>query len=117
MITQIELVLQPFLLAFFGVTASKLIFKIGRKRELIAFPILIALLSLLFSTYLASFEETTVWGMCGIAGFFAPNMKKWLKFKTWLRIFVKGYNNTKNLSESVLEQMEKEIDNDDEPDI
>lgn len=117
MLEQIELIVQPFLLAFFGTTASQLIFRKGRKRELIAFPILITLLSLLFSNYLETFDETTLWGICGLAGFFIPSLKKWLKAKTLLRVIVKGANNAKSATEGILEEIEKEIDKDDEKDI
>ena len=103
---------QTLGLAFFGVMARFLMHRKLKPGDIIAFPILITLLMLLFSTQLENFTRETMWGIAGIAGFTLPTFKNWLDNTTLAKIvhawFTGAKSRTDNMLDKIGEELEKE---------
>lgn len=79
-------------------------------RDLIGFPILITLLTLLFSTKLEGIDSETYWGLCGIAGYLIPMLKNLLQGTNLLKIAVRSAKGAKNLSDSFIDELDKSLE-------
>jgi len=101
---------QTFVLAFFGTVARFLMHRKLFTGDLVAFPILITLLMLLFSTKLEGFNRETMWGISGIAGFTLPTFKNWLGNTTIAKLIHAYFTGAKSGADSMLEKLGEELE-------
>ncbi|MDA3854876.1 MAG: hypothetical protein PF569_01360 [Candidatus Woesearchaeota archaeon] len=82
-------------------------------RDLIGYPLLLTLLTLLFSSKLENINAETYWGLCGTAGYILPMFKKVMKGDNLLKIAVKSVKGAKSMSDNFIDELDKKLDEED----
>lgn len=107
---EIDTILQPVLLAFFGVSASRFILKNVTFGDLVGFPILVTFLTFILHDYISSLEQEVYWGITGIAGFLLPSLRHFLNGKILARIAKNTYKGMKGATDAFVDALDKELE-------